>query len=165
MQELESLREVESLRFRFQMNNRLRLEALAELSKLFREFGEPISDDLLSSLVFALPQELVSNGHGYVKQAGASPITADVGGPPASPTREPSGPPAYPTREPSGPPAYPTREPSGPPAYPTREPSGPPAYPTREPSGPPEYPKPGPSGPPAYPTREPSGPPEYPKPE
>ena len=165
MQELESLREVESLRFRFQMNNRLRLEALAELSKLFREFGEPISDDLLSSLVFALPQELVSNGHGYVKQAGASPIKADAGGPPASPKPGPHAPSEQPKPGPSGPPAYPTREPSGPPEYPTREPSGPPEYPTREPSGPPAYPTREPSGPPAYPTQEPSGPPEYPKSE
>ena len=85
MQELDSLREVENLRFRFQMNNRLRLESLAELSKVFREFGEPISDNLLSSLVFALPQELVSNGHGYVQEAGDSPLEARVDGPPQPP--------------------------------------------------------------------------------
>jgi len=58
----ESLREVENLRFRFQMKNRLRLECLAAISKVFREFDEPVSDELLSTFVFALPQELV-NGH------------------------------------------------------------------------------------------------------
>lgn len=65
MESREPLREVENLRFRFQMNNRLRLECLAAVSKVFREFGEPIKDELLSSMVFALPQELISgNGHG-----------------------------------------------------------------------------------------------------
>jgi len=41
------------------MNNRLRLESLAALSKVFRDFGEPIQDELLSSIVFAVPQELL----------------------------------------------------------------------------------------------------------
>ena len=54
----ESLREISKLRLRFQMNNRLRLESLAALSKIFREHGEDLKDDLLSSLVFALPFEL-----------------------------------------------------------------------------------------------------------
>jgi len=60
----ETLRQVENLRFRFQMNNRLRLECLAAVSKVFREFGEPISDELLSAIVFALPQELMSSNVG-----------------------------------------------------------------------------------------------------
>src|SRR5687767_15801637 len=58
----ESMREVSGLRLRFQMNNRLRLESLAALSKVFREYGEPISDQLLSSIVLALPDELHGNG-------------------------------------------------------------------------------------------------------
>ena len=58
----ESMREVSGLRLRFQMNNRLRLESLAALSKVFREYGEPISDQLLSSVVLALPDELQGNG-------------------------------------------------------------------------------------------------------
>ena len=58
----ESIREVSGLRLRFQMNNRLRLESLAALSKVFREYGEPISDQLLSSVVLALPDELQGNG-------------------------------------------------------------------------------------------------------
>ena len=55
----ECLREAAGLRFRLQMNNRLRLESLAALSKVFRDFGEPIQDELLSSIVFAVPQELL----------------------------------------------------------------------------------------------------------
>ena len=71
MEPRESFRDVENLRFRFQMNNRLRLECLAAVSKVFRDFEEPIADDLLASVVFALPQELVSangngNGHAYL---------------------------------------------------------------------------------------------------
>src|ERR1051325_7381613 len=70
MEPRESFRDVENLRFRFQMNNRLRLECLAAVSKVFRDFNEPIADDLLATIVFALPQELVSangngNGHAY----------------------------------------------------------------------------------------------------
>ena len=64
----ESLREIENLRLRFRMNNRLRLESLAALSKIFREHGEPLRDELLASLVFAVPEELNggngrANGH------------------------------------------------------------------------------------------------------
>jgi hypothetical protein len=151
MEERESLREAENLRFRFQMNNRLRLESLAAVSKVFREFGEPISDDLLSSLVFAVPHELiVSNGVGFV--VGAGNLQAgqydNPSGPPPQPG--PSGPPPQPG--PSGPPPQPG--PSGPPPRPG--PSGPPPGPG--PSGPP--PGPGPSGPPPKPG--PSGPPPKP---
>ena len=60
MDSKESLREVSRLRLRFQMNNRLRLECLAALSKVFREYAEPVSDELLSSLILALPNELHS---------------------------------------------------------------------------------------------------------
>jgi hypothetical protein len=139
MENNESFREVSKLRLRFQMNNRLRLESLAALSKVFREFGEPLSDDLLSSLIFALPQELsVSNGHGFVKQAAAPPSEESYDSP-GGPPQEPGGPP----QEPGGPP----QEPGGPP----QEPGGPP----QEPGGPPQEP----GGPP----QEPGGPPQAPK--
>jgi hypothetical protein len=144
MQELESLREVESLRFRFQMNNRLRLESLAELSKLFREFGEPISDDLLSSLVFALPQELVSNGYSHV---GGPPMEANADQPPTSPQPGPNNPPTQP-----GPPNIPPTQP-GPPNIPPTQP-GPPNIPPTQPGPPnipPTSPKPGPNLPPTSP--------------
>ena len=51
--------EVAKLRLRFQMNGRLRLESLAALSKVFREYGEPIREELLGSIVFAVPEELL----------------------------------------------------------------------------------------------------------
>jgi hypothetical protein len=131
MEEREALREAENLRFRFQMNNRLRLESLAAVSKVFREFGEPISDDLLSSLVFAVPNELIaSNGFGYV---------VGNGNLHAGPYDNPSGPPQP---GPNKPPEPPKPGPSGPPQP---GPSGPPQP---GPSGPP---RPGPSGPPQPP--------------
>ena len=55
----ELMTESAKLRLRFHMNGRLRLESLAALSKVFRENQEPIQDELLASLVLALPQELV----------------------------------------------------------------------------------------------------------
>jgi hypothetical protein len=72
MESLESLQEASRLRLRFQMNNRLRLESLAALSKVFREYGEPVSDDLLASLTFALPSEL--NGHGNGNGSGGAAV-------------------------------------------------------------------------------------------
>src|SRR6266542_2769394 len=81
----ESIREVSGLRLRFQMNNRLRLESLAALSKVFREYGEPISDQLLSSVVLALPDELRGNGGlnatDYERKPGAPGPGTDVPGP------------------------------------------------------------------------------------
>ena len=88
METRESFREVENLRFRFQMNNRLRLECLAAVSRVFREFGEPITDELLAGIVFALPQELVSsNGHTYekVEQVAAAQPESPYGLPPEGP--------------------------------------------------------------------------------
>lgn len=137
MQELEALREAENLRFRFQMNNRLRLESLAAVSKVFREFGEPISDDLLSSLVFALPNELIaSNGLGYVVGNG------DLH---AGQYDNPSGPPQPGPSKPPEPPPGPNKPPEQPPG-PNKPPEQPPG-----PDKPPEPPRPGPSGPPQPP--------------
>ena len=95
----ESLQEVENLRFRFQMNNRLRLECLAAVSKVFREFDEPISDELLSAFVFALPQELV-NGHtgrfDTVEQSSA--LAFQEKGKPGRPPNKPGLPPNKPDK-------------------------------------------------------------------
>src|SRR3954469_3233239 len=62
----ELLRESARLRLKLQMNNRLRLECMAAISKLFREFQEPIDDQLLASLLLALPTELVGQAAVYV---------------------------------------------------------------------------------------------------
>jgi hypothetical protein len=55
----ERMMEAAKLRLRFQVNNRLRLESLAALSKVFREHQEPVRDELLASLVLAVPEELL----------------------------------------------------------------------------------------------------------
>ena len=93
MESPQSLQEAERLRLRFQMNNRLRLESLAALSKVFREYGEPISDDLLASLTFALPSELHSNGHGGNGHGNGSAglSAAGVGEPPPGKGNPPPG--------------------------------------------------------------------------
>src|SRR6185503_7080543 len=116
MQEHEALREAENLRFRFQMNNRLRLECLAAVSKVFREFGEPIADELLSSLGFALPQELVSsNGHGKAPDWQLAEESSDQvkrpGNPPEKPGPQPGNPPEKPKPQPGNPPEKPRPSP------------------------------------------------------
>lgn len=144
MEQRESLREAENLRFRFQMNNRLRLESLAAVSKVFRDFGEPISDELLSSLVFAVPNELIpSNGYGFV--AGAGDLQAQYNNTNAPPNKPPQPP------DPGKPPQPPHPGPHKPPQPPQPGPSGPPQAPKPGPGGPPQGPKPGPSGPPQGP--------------
>ena len=122
----EPLRDVENLRFRIQMNNRLRLECLAAVSKVFREFTEPINDELLSSIVFALPQELIS-GNGRSKapvqvMAGmdsAESYQMEKGNPPEEP-QEPTLPPEEPEPEK---PALPPESPEQAPALPPESPS------------------------------------------
>ncbi len=139
----ESLLDVENLRFRVQMNNRLRLECLAAVSKVFREFGEPLKDELLSSIVFALPQELISsNGHGFarVELEAAQPGNPPGGGKPEreKPEREKPGlPPGHP--EPGLPPGHP--EPGLPPPEPGLPPSEPeePALPPNQPEDSTQY--------------------------
>ena len=140
MEARESLRDVENLRFRFQMNNRLRLECLAAVSKVFREFGEPLKDELLSAMVFALPQELMSgNGHVFaqVELSGANPRVDSqrlAGVPPQEPGVPPETP-ALPPQEPGLPPLAPGL----PPQTPSR-PSLPPESPVKAPALPPETP-------------------------
>ena len=135
----ESLLDVENLRFRVQMNNRLRLECLAAVSKVFREFGEPLKDELLSSIVFALPQELISsNGHDFARGEleAAQPGNPPGGGKPEreKPEREKPGlPPGHP--EPGLPPGHPE------PGLPPPEPGLPPPGPEEEPALPPNQPE------------------------
>jgi len=57
-----ALREAQRLRVTMQMDNRLHLEVLAALSKTFRDNRQKISDGLLRSLVFAVPEELPGEG-------------------------------------------------------------------------------------------------------
>jgi len=142
----ESLREAARLRLRVQMNNRLRLESIAAISKVFREFGEPIKDELLASVVFAVPAELMGEydpmnatvGRSRQVAAARSQRTGKPSAPPKGPMGKPSAPPKGPTGKPSAPPKGPTGKPSAPPKGPTGKPSAPPKGPTGKPSAPPK---------------------------
>ena len=57
-----ALREAQRLRLKMQTDARFHLEVLAALSRTFRENGESVSNDLLRSLVFAVPDELPGRG-------------------------------------------------------------------------------------------------------
>lgn len=55
----QSMMDAAKLRLRLQMNARLRLEVIAALSRVFREYHDPVSDELLAALILAVPEELV----------------------------------------------------------------------------------------------------------
>lgn len=100
MSTVKSVSEISRLRLMFQMNNRLRLESLAALSKVFRSFGVAVSDELLSSIILAVPDEVMgynngSTGRGRGEQALAAMSTTDAPTPPPPP---PTPPPIPPTR-------------------------------------------------------------------
>jgi hypothetical protein len=76
----ERVMEAAKLRLRFHMNNRLRLESLAALSRVFREHQEPVGDELLASLVLAVPEELL----GEMDASNGSGETASMSGVPKS---------------------------------------------------------------------------------
>jgi hypothetical protein len=124
-----ALQEARQLRTKIQMDSRLRLEVLAALSRTFRENGARVSNDLLRSLVFAVPEELpgeggsgktasAGNGSGRSKKYAKSGIPP---GPSAIPPRQdpgiPPGPSAIPPRQdpgiPPGPSAIPPRQDPG----------------------------------------------------
>jgi len=60
----QNAREVAALRHSFHIDGRLRLEFLSTVSRLLREYEVPVSNELLASLVLAVPDEL-SNGNGH----------------------------------------------------------------------------------------------------
>jgi len=131
------------------MNSRLRLECLAAVSKVFREFDEPLADELLSSLVFALPQELVSrsvNGAApayRLAQNDADQSQPKPGNPPDKPGPKPGNPPDKPgPKPPENPPEQPNPpEPPGPPNPPKKLPPDEPTNaPLQAPGVPPESP-------------------------
>jgi hypothetical protein len=94
----ERLMEVAKLRLRFRMNNRLRLESLAMLSRVFREHQEPIADELLSSIVFAVPEELVGEAEDISRSIENAKETPPTHPPTGKPPKE--TPPTHPTRNP-----------------------------------------------------------------
>jgi hypothetical protein len=85
MSKSERMMEAGKLRLRLQMSPRLRLELLASMARVFREYGDPISDELLSTVILAVPEELLgeapaggSNGeHGYWGAKNPVPSPAD----------------------------------------------------------------------------------------
>jgi hypothetical protein len=93
MERQETLREIAALRHNLHVNSRLRLEFLANISKLLRDYGISADDELLSSLILAVPEEL------WAKEPPMPPIAPM---PPESPTPEdePSMPPVSPSDEP-----------------------------------------------------------------
>lgn len=134
----ERVMEAAKLRLRFQMNGRLRLESLAALSKVFREFGEPIREELLGSIVFAVPEELLGPAdpqtHFSIEGGELRAAPATPGGkPPAHEPATPGGkPPAHEPATPGGkPPAHEPATPGGkPPAHSPATPGNkPPAHP------------------------------------
>src|SRR6266545_1102571 len=110
-----AFREVATLRLKFQMNNRLRLESLAALSRVFREYDEAISDDLLASLVFAVADELHTNGWMTAGKDYPDSSAGPKNIPPAGPKNiPPAGPKNIPPAGPKNvPPAGPKKKSSG----------------------------------------------------
>ena len=62
METQERINEVMNLRFALQSKSRMRLEFLGELSKILRIHGHSINDEVLGSLVLAVPEELPGQG-------------------------------------------------------------------------------------------------------
>lgn len=92
----ESLHEIAILRHSIHINNRLRLEIIASLSRLFREFDVPITDELLAELILAVPAELNGTKHETPGQLGNHSVYSFDG--PSMPWEppEPPAPPAPP---------------------------------------------------------------------
>src|SRR6266498_1141515 len=134
-----AFREVATLRLKFQMNNRLRLESLAALSRVFREYDEVISDDLLASLVFAVPDELHTNGWMTAGKDYSDSLAGPKNVPPPGPKNiPPAGPKNIPPAGPKNiPPAGPKNvPPAGPKNVPPAGPKNvPPAGPKKKASG------------------------------
>lgn len=100
------------LRLRLQMNNRLRLESMAALSRVFREYQEPLDDELLAALVLAVPEELLGEMEGNEVRG---PQAVAIGKP-RDPSRGRPGEPGRPRHEPGKPhePGRPRHEPGRP---------------------------------------------------
>jgi hypothetical protein len=128
MNSQETLQEISNLRLRFQMNNRLRLESLAALSRLFREHGENLNDELLSSLVFALPVELPGERVDFeaivyeAKKPGTQPPQPGQPRPPQPPQPPPPQPPQPPPPQPPPPRTQPPQPPPPQPPPPKTQP-------------------------------------------
>src|SRR5262245_60168473 len=92
-------REVSRRRLLLQVNSRLRLELLAALSKTFREHGVIVSDNLLSSIVFAISDELPGESSIPAVVAAVRKQRPQRDQPPQPPQPPPTPPPPPPSRK------------------------------------------------------------------
>lgn len=83
----ETLREVAALRHSFHANQRLRLEFLASVSKLLRDYGIQASDELLGSLIVSVPEEVLNGHHNGNGAQASSERMSPPPDPPHSPDR------------------------------------------------------------------------------
>lgn len=97
MQREETLRGIAALRHNLHINSRLRLEFLASISKLLRDYGITADDQLLSSLILAVPDELSVSF-----ESPMPPVSPDEPMPPLSPEDIPM-PPLAPEEDPMTP--------------------------------------------------------------
>jgi len=58
MTQKQKLQKIKKLRAEFRKNGRLRIEFLADLSRLLRDHGIPIEDELLASIQLAVKPEI-----------------------------------------------------------------------------------------------------------
>jgi hypothetical protein len=107
----ERLREVANLRYALQSKSRLRLEFLGELSRLLRVHGQPVKDEVLASLVLAIPDELPGEGFAskYNGEAVYASTPPETGIPPKTPPKPPTT--GIPPKPPSPEPRQPARPP------------------------------------------------------
>ena len=95
--------EVAALRHVLQIKRRLQLEMLASISKLLREHEVNATDDLLASLVLAVPEELMDDNSSTLASLRlASNMATKKGGrrPPRKPKKMPKPQPAPPQKAP-----------------------------------------------------------------
>lgn len=116
MYNLTAQREMEIIRYKFRTNNRLNLEFRSALSKLFRDYRQPVDDEILSMVTLALPDELVGLASSLQSSVSAATRKGRKGS--YKPTNPDTHPPPSPTEPPSIPPQGPGRQP-GPTERPT----------------------------------------------
>jgi len=104
---IDGLREVAALRHTILIDDRLRLEFLSNLSRLFREYEVPISNRVLGRLVLALPDELSDGDEEESREAAASKERRRAGSNKSRPPKPPKT--TKSPKPPAGPPECPPK--------------------------------------------------------
>ncbi len=104
---IDGLREVAALRHTILIDDRLRLEFLSNLSRLFREYEVPISNRVLGRLVLALPDELSDGDEEESREAAASKEQRRAGSNKSRPPKPPKT--TKSPKPPAGPPECPPK--------------------------------------------------------